>query len=119
MSTEHRPEQLEQVANTFSLVLSTLNRYGKETLSDVESKALKQCDELGFSLDAFQSNHEGALIDRIHAARMDGTSAIVINAGAYTHTSVALRDDLASIEKPFIEVYVSLESKCRRGGSAN
>ncbi|GAC73277.1 hypothetical protein PANT_9c00037 [Moesziomyces antarcticus T-34] len=84
-------------------------KYGKETMSDIEQKAQKQCSELGLGFDAFQSNHEGALIDRIHAARADGTAAIVINAGAYTHTSVALRDALSSVPVPFIEVHVSLD----------
>jgi 3-dehydroquinate dehydratase-2 len=78
-------------------------------MSDIEQKAQKQCSELGLGFDAFQSNHEGALIDRIHAARADGTAAIVINAGAYTHTSVALRDALSSVPVPFIEVHVSLD----------
>ncbi|GAK62629.1 3-dehydroquinate dehydratase [Moesziomyces antarcticus] len=82
-------------------------KYGKETMSDIEQKAQKQCTELGLGFDAFQSNHEGALIDRIHAARADGTAAIVINAGAYTHTSVALRDALSSVPVPFIEVHIS------------
>ena len=77
------------------------------TLSDIEEKARQQCDELGMDFEGFQSNHEGALLDRIHAARLDGTSAIIINAGAYTHTSVALRDALSGIKVPFIEVHVS------------
>lgn len=55
---------------------------------------------------AFQSNAEGAMIDRIHAARTDGTSFIVINAGAWTHTSVALVDALSGIDVPFVEVHV-------------
>ncbi|SOV03095.1 uncharacterized protein UDID_18334 [Ustilago sp. UG-2017a] len=79
------------------------NRYGTETLSDIDSKAKQQCDDFGFRFNAYQPNHEGALVDRIHAARTDGTSAIIINAGAYTHTSVALRDALTGIQKPYLQ----------------
>ena len=93
------------------------NRYRTETLSDINSKAKQQCDDFGFRFNAYQPNHEGALVDRIHAARTDGTSAIIINAGAYTHTSVALRDALTGIQKPCIEVHVSLNvCSCRGQG---
>jgi 3-dehydroquinate dehydratase len=81
-------------------------RYGKETLSDITSKAAAQCQGLGLSFDHFQTNHEGVLLDRIHEAKSDGTSFIVINAGAWTHTSVALVDALAGINVPFVEVHV-------------
>ncbi|KAJ1032061.1 hypothetical protein NDA13_002436 [Ustilago tritici] len=81
------------------------NKYGTETLSDIDSKVKQQCDDFGFRFNAFQPDHEGALVDRIHAARTDGTSAIIINAGAYTHTSIALRDALTGIQKPCIEVH--------------
>ncbi len=63
--------------------------------------------ELGVSLSAWQSNHEGALVDRIQAAAHDGTDFIIINAAAYTHTSVAVRDALAGVAIPFIEVHLS------------
>ena len=81
--------------------------YGHTTLSDVEAAATAQVNARGGVLECFQSNHEGALIDRIHAARRDGTGCIVINAGGLTHTSVALRDALAAVAIPFIEVHVS------------
>lgn len=80
--------------------------YGSTTLSDIESTAKAQAADHRATLDAFQSNHEGAIIDRIHAAR--GTvDAIVINPGAFTHTSVAIRDALVGVDIPFVEVHVS------------
>ena len=81
--------------------------YGAETLADIESAAQAQATAAGASLSCFQSNHEGALIDRIHAAREEGIDAIVINPGGLTHTSVALRDALAAVAIPFIEVHIS------------
>jgi 3-dehydroquinate dehydratase-2 len=81
--------------------------YGSTTLADVESRALLQARAAGANLQAFQSNHEGALIDRIHAARSEAIDAIVINPGGLTHTSVALRDALAGVAIPFVEVHIS------------
>lgn len=81
--------------------------YGKTTLADVEAAAGVQAAAAGATIACFQSNHEGALIDRIHAARADGVEAIVINPGGLTHTSVALRDALAGVAIPFIEVHIS------------
>ena len=81
--------------------------YGAATLADIESAATAQAAAAGGSLSCFQSNHEGALIDRIHAAREEGIDAIVINPGGLTHTSVALRDALAAVAIPFIEVHIS------------
>jgi 3-dehydroquinate dehydratase-2 len=81
--------------------------YGAATLADIESAATAQAGAAGASLSCFQSNHEGALIDRIHAARTEGVDAIVINPGGLTHTSVALRDALAAVAIPFIEVHIS------------
>jgi len=81
--------------------------YGTTTLSDIEQAAVAQASQAGAVLDTFQSNHEGALIDRIHAARMDGVDFIVINPGGLTHTSVALRDAFASVSIPFVEVHIS------------
>ncbi|MDR3479539.1 MAG: type II 3-dehydroquinate dehydratase [Burkholderiaceae bacterium] len=81
--------------------------YGSETLDDVERAAQTQATAAGVRLNSFQSNHEGALIDRIHLARNEGVDAIVINPGGLTHTSVALRDALAAVAIPFIEVHIS------------
>lgn len=81
--------------------------YGAATLADIESAAQAQAAAAGGALSCFQSNHEGALIDRIHAAREEGIDAIVINPGGLTHTSVALRDALAAVAIPFIEVHIS------------
>ena len=81
--------------------------YGHDTLADVEANVAKIGAERGVANECFQSNHEGALIDRIHSARLDGTGHIVINPGGLTHTSVALRDALAGVAIPFFEVHVS------------
>ena len=81
--------------------------YGATTLAEVEQRAALQASKAGANLSVFQSNHEGALIDRIQAARTEGVSAIVINPGGLTHTSVALRDALAGVAIPFIEVHIS------------
>lgn len=80
--------------------------YGHETLQDVESNAAKQTSELGLEISTFQSNHEGHIIDRIHAAR-GNCDFIIINPGGLTHTSVALRDALGGVAIPFIEVHIS------------
>lgn len=81
--------------------------YGSATLIDIERRAAEQATAAGASLTSFQSNHEGALIDRIHAARGENVDMIVINPGGLTHTSVALRDALAAVAIPFIEVHIS------------
>lgn len=81
--------------------------YGSHTLADIERGLAEQATRHGIGIDFFQSNHEGALIDRIHAARADGTDFIIINAGALTHTSVGLRDALAAVAIPFVEVHLS------------
>jgi 3-dehydroquinate dehydratase-2 len=81
--------------------------YGAGTLADIESAAAAQAAAAGATLSCFQSNHEGALIDRIHAARLESVDAIVINPGGLTHTSVALRDALAGVAIPFVEVHIS------------
>ena len=81
--------------------------YGRVTLSDINMALARMAEAAEVDLEAFQSNHEGALIERIHAARDQGVRAIVINPAAYTHTSVALRDALAAVAIPFVEVHLS------------
>jgi 3-dehydroquinate dehydratase-2 len=81
--------------------------YGSTTLTDVEHAAKEQAAAANVRLDSFQSNHEGVLIDRIHAARSEGIEVIIINPGGLTHTSVALRDALAGVAIPFIEIHIS------------
>ena len=81
--------------------------YGSTTLADVERELQAAAQAAGVALACFQSNHEGALIDRIHAARTEGVGYILINPGGLTHTSVALRDALAGVAIPFVEVHIS------------
>ncbi|WP_156761496.1 type II 3-dehydroquinate dehydratase [Microbacterium karelineae] len=80
--------------------------YGTDTLADVERVATDAARDVGFDARCVQSNSEGALIDAIHAARHD-CDGIVINAGAYTHTSIAIRDALEGVALPFAEVHIS------------
>ena len=81
--------------------------YGRVTLAQIDESLARAAADAGATLASFQSNHEGALIDRVHAARTDGTQFILINPGGLTHTSVALRDALAGVALPFIEVHRS------------
>lgn len=81
--------------------------YGRTTLAEINAELVAHAAATGVALDHFQSNHEGALLDRIHAARLDGTRYIIINPAAFTHTSVALRDALAAVAIPFVEVHLS------------
>ena len=80
--------------------------YGADTLAEIEQRLGSQAAELGVQLSCFQSNHEGALVDRIHQARGE-VDGILINAGALTHTSVALRDALLGVAIPFVELHLS------------
>ncbi|MFN3936719.1 MAG: type II 3-dehydroquinate dehydratase [Gemmobacter sp.] len=80
--------------------------YGRETLDDVRAACLDLGQSLGMTVEFLQSNHEGAIVDQIHAAR-DAAQGIVINPGAYTHTSVAILDALHAFEGPVIEVHIS------------
>jgi 3-dehydroquinate dehydratase II len=81
--------------------------YGKDTLPAIMSRLSKRAQQAGARLTSFQSNSESALVDRIQRARKEGTAFIIINPAAYTHTSVAMRDALAAVEIPFIEVHLS------------
>jgi 3-dehydroquinate dehydratase-2 len=80
--------------------------YGTGTLADIESAVGALASALGCDVEFFQSNHEGALIDRLHEA-MDADDAVVFNPGAFTHTSIALRDAVAGIGIPVVEVHLS------------
>ncbi|MFD2449293.1 type II 3-dehydroquinate dehydratase [Vogesella fluminis] len=81
--------------------------YGRDTLDDINRRLQEQAAAAGIELDALQSNAESVLIDRIHACLGDGTDLVIINPAAFTHTSVALRDALAGVKVPFIEVHLS------------
>ena len=81
--------------------------YGRVTLDDINHKLVEIAGEKAANLQNFQSNSESDLIERIHSAGLDGTEFIVINPAAFTHTSVALRDALAAVAIPFIEVHIS------------
>jgi 3-dehydroquinate dehydratase-2 len=81
--------------------------YGRESLADIEARLRARASARGAECLVFQSNHEGGLIDRIHAARQERIDWILLNPGGLTHTSVALRDALAAVRIPFIEVHLS------------
>ena len=81
--------------------------YGPDTLAAVEKHLTALAKQAGHELDCFQSNHEGALIDRIQKTAADGTAIMIFNPGGYTHTSIALRDALLAVALPFIEIHVS------------
>jgi 3-dehydroquinate dehydratase II len=81
--------------------------YGRESLADVDTRLVQAGREAGVEVECFQSNHEGAIVDRIQQAGADKVGFIVINPAAYTHTSVAIRDALAGVAIPFIEVHLS------------
>ena len=81
--------------------------YGSATLLDIETKLKSQCAAKGHELVAAQSNAEHELIGKIHAAKTDGTGFVIINPGAFTHTSIALRDAFLAVGLPFIEIHLS------------
>lgn len=81
--------------------------YGRTTLVEIDAGLARAAQAAGHELAALQSNAEHVLIDRVHAAASDGTAFILINPGAFTHTSIALRDALAAVAIPFIEVHLS------------
>ena len=82
--------------------------YGYQTLDEIHTGIAKRAADLGLDVDFFQSNHEGALIDRLHVRDFD---VAIVNAGGLTHTSIALRDALVAVQRPFIEVHLSDPSK--------
>jgi 3-dehydroquinate dehydratase-2 len=81
--------------------------YGTETLADIDARLASTAARHGALLEAFQSNHEGVLIDRVHAAKREGVHGIVINPAAFTHTSLGLRDALTAVSIPFVEIHLS------------
>jgi len=81
--------------------------YGFECLTDIVSRAQILAETLGVTLDAFQSNAEHELVNRLHTAQATGVKFVIINPGALTHTSIALRDAFAGVRLPFIEVHLS------------
>lgn len=82
-------------------------QYGTTTLAEIDAQLTALADELGVDIETFQTNDEGAMCQRIHQAHTDGTAAIVINAGAWTHYSYGIRDALAILRLPIVEVHVS------------
>jgi 3-dehydroquinate dehydratase (EC 4.2.1.10) len=82
-------------------------RYGQTSLGEIEATLTRQAEALGHHLHCFQSNAEGALVDRIQAAAGEDIAFILANLGAYTHTSIALRDALLAVAIPFIEIHIS------------
>jgi 3-dehydroquinate dehydratase-2 len=106
MAAQNKPVLILNGPNLNMLGKRQPEIYGRETLGDVETACLAEAARLGLALDFFQSNHEGALVDRIQQAR-ETNAGIVINAGAYTHTSVAILDALNAAELPVIEVHLS------------
>jgi 3-dehydroquinate dehydratase-2 len=83
------------------------SQYGTVTLAQIDASLQALGSELGAHVDCFQSNHEGAMVERIHQAHQDGTHAVLINAGAWTHYSYGIRDALAILKCPIIEVHMS------------
>ncbi len=81
--------------------------YGTTTLDEINQTLVEEASALGHELDCFQSNAEHEIVDRIHAAKEEGVSFILINPGAFTHTSIALRDAFLGVALPFIEIHLS------------
>ena len=106
-AAETRSVLLIQGPNLNLLGLREPEVYGHERLEDIHERLRSLAIRQGLKLDVFQSNHEGALIDRIHLARQEAVDFILINPAGFTHTSVALRDALAAVSIPFIEVHLS------------
>ena len=113
-----QPERLDEALRTRRILVlhgPNLNMlgtrepeiYGHLTLADIDARLKVRALELGVALDCFQSNHEGELVTRIQNARAENTDFILINPAAYTHTSVAIRDALAAVGIPFVEIHLS------------
>ncbi len=81
--------------------------YGRTTLAEIDADLAAQAQAAGHTLESFQSNAEHALVERVQHTRTDGTALVLINPGAFTHTSIALRDAFAAVGTPFIEVHLS------------
>ena len=81
--------------------------YGHDTLAEIETRLVTQGAELGFAVECRQTNHEGVLVDWLHEAKASGVHAVLLNAGAYTHTSIALLDAILSTQLKVIEVHLS------------
>ena len=81
--------------------------YGTDTLADIDARLRRQAEGSGHELTTFQSNAEHALIERVHAAREESVGFMLVNPGAFTHTSIALRDALTGVGIPFVEVHLS------------
>ncbi|CAN7211417.1 type II 3-dehydroquinate dehydratase [Trinickia sp. LjRoot230] len=81
--------------------------YGSVTLEQIDQALVERAKQAGVELATFQSNHEGQLVDRIHAARAENVEFIIINPAAYTHTSVAIRDAIKGVDIPFVEIHLS------------
>ena len=83
------------------------NTYGTATLQDIDDELKLLAAGLGVEVECFQTNHEGRMAERIHKAHQDGTAAVLINAGAWTHYSYGIRDALAILHVPIVEVHMS------------
>ncbi len=81
--------------------------YGSTTLADIEIGLIAQGETAGLKVDTFQSNHEGEIVDRLQEAADEGVRFVMINPGAFTHTSVSIRDAFAAVDLPFVEVHIS------------
>lgn len=81
--------------------------YGRQTLAEIDAQLAQRAQAAGHALDSLQSNAEHVLVDRIQAAKADGAAFVLINPAAFTHTSVAIRDALAAVALPFIEIHLS------------
>ncbi len=82
-------------------------QYGTVTLAEIDNKLVELGRELGCEVETYQTNHEGAMVEKIHAAHQEGVAGVLINAGAWTHYSYALRDALAILKVPIVEVHMS------------